>query len=48
MRDAIAGSQWVLLEESSHFSHVEEPERYRQALTDFLAKAEAASSADDE
>ena len=48
MRDAIAGSEWVLLEESSHFSHVEEPERYRQALTDFLAKAEAASSANDE
>jgi pimeloyl-ACP methyl ester carboxylesterase len=45
IRDAIVGSEWVLLEESSHFSHVEEPERYRQALTDFLAKAEAATSA---
>lgn len=43
MRDAIAGSEWVLLEESAHFAHVEEPERYREALTDFLARAEAAS-----
>jgi pimeloyl-ACP methyl ester carboxylesterase len=47
IRDAIVGSEWVLLEESSHFSHVEEPERYRQALTDFLAKAEAAGRAND-
>jgi proline-specific peptidase len=42
MRDAIAGSEWVLLEESSHLAHFEEPERYRQALTDFLARADAA------
>ncbi len=47
MRDAIAGSEWVLLEESSHSTHFEEPERYRHALTDFLAKAEAATSASD-
>ncbi|MFN2540290.1 MAG: alpha/beta fold hydrolase [Mycobacteriales bacterium] len=47
MRDGIPDSEWVLLEESSHLSHFEEPERYRQALTDFLAKAEAASRADD-
>lgn len=48
MRDAIAGSEWVLLEESSHSTFLEEPERYRQALTDFLAKAEAASRATEE
>ncbi len=48
MRDAIAGSEWVLLEASSHLTHFEEPERYRRALTDFLAKAEAASRANDE
>lgn len=47
MRDAIAGSEWVLLEESSHSTMFEEPERYRQALTDFLTKAEAASRATD-
>ena len=47
MRDAIAGSEWVLLEESSHSTHLEQPERYRQALTDFLAKAEGASSDND-
>lgn len=47
MRDAIAGSEWVLFEESSHATHFEEPERYRQALTDFLAKVEGASNAHD-
>ncbi|HUR49309.1 MAG TPA: alpha/beta fold hydrolase, partial [Acidimicrobiales bacterium] len=47
MRDAIAGSEWVLLEESSHSTHLEDPERYRQALTDFLAKAEAATHSRD-
>ena len=47
MRDAIAGAEWVLLEEGSHSTHLEEPERYRQALKDFLAKADAASSAND-
>jgi pimeloyl-ACP methyl ester carboxylesterase len=47
MRDAIAGSEWVLLEESSHATQFEEPERYRQALTGFLAKVDAASRAND-
>jgi len=47
MRDAIAGSEWVLLEESSHSTHLEQPERYRRALAAFLAKAEAASSTND-
>jgi pimeloyl-ACP methyl ester carboxylesterase len=38
----IAGSEWVLFEESSHTAFVEEPERYRAVLSDFLAHAEAA------
>jgi pimeloyl-ACP methyl ester carboxylesterase len=38
----IRGSEWVLFEESSHTAFLEEPERYRAVLTDFLARAEAA------
>jgi pimeloyl-ACP methyl ester carboxylesterase len=38
----IQGSEWVLFEESSHTAFLEEPERYRAVLTDFLARAEAA------
>jgi pimeloyl-ACP methyl ester carboxylesterase len=38
----IAGSEWVLFEESSHTAFVEEPERYRAVLTGFLDRAEAA------
>lgn len=36
----IPGSEWVLFEESSHTAFVEEPERYRAVLSDFLARAE--------
>ena len=32
----IAGSKWVLFENSSHMPHVEETERYLQVLTGFL------------
>jgi pimeloyl-ACP methyl ester carboxylesterase len=38
----IRGSEWVLFEESSHTAFVEEPERYRSVVVDFLARAEAA------
>jgi proline-specific peptidase len=38
----IPGAEWVLLEESSHTAFVEEPERFRSVLTDFLDRAEAA------
>jgi pimeloyl-ACP methyl ester carboxylesterase len=37
----IRGSRWVLFEESSHTAFVEEPERFRVVLADFLAEAEA-------
>ena len=34
----IAGSEWVVFEESSHMPHVEERERYMQVLGDWLAR----------
>lgn len=37
----IPGSRWVLFEESSHMPHVEEPERFRKVLIDFLDEVEA-------
>lgn len=36
----IAGSEWVVFEESSHTPHVEETERYLQVLQEFLARVE--------
>ena len=38
----IHGSEWVLFEDSSHMPFVEEPERFRAVLSDFLERAEAA------
>jgi len=34
--DGIAGSEWVVFEESSHMPHVEERERYMQVVGDWL------------
>ena len=39
IRDRIPGSEWVLLEESSHSPHVEEPERFLDAVESFLTRA---------
>jgi proline-specific peptidase len=36
----IAGSEWVVLEDSSHLSHVEEPELYMQTVRAFLQRVE--------
>jgi L-proline amide hydrolase len=36
----IHGSDWVLFEDSSHTAFLEEPERFRAVLADFLARAE--------
>ncbi len=36
----IAGSEWVVFEESSHMPHVEEPERSRAAVEAFLERVE--------
>lgn len=38
----IPGAEWMLFEESSHTAFVEEPERFRSVLADFLDRAEAA------
>jgi len=37
----IAGSEWVIFEQSAHLAHVEEPERYNRVLGDFLDRVEA-------
>jgi len=46
VHDGIAGSRWVIFEESSHMAHAEEPERYMHVLDGFLTDVEsrAASS----
>jgi proline-specific peptidase len=38
----IPGAERVLFEDSSHTAFIEEPERFRAVLSDFLARAEAA------
>ena len=38
VHDGIRGSEWVVFEESSHFAHAEEPERYLQVLGEFLVR----------
>jgi pimeloyl-ACP methyl ester carboxylesterase len=40
--DRLRGSEWVLFEESSHTAFVEEPERFRAVLGQFLARVESA------
>ena len=37
----IAGSEWILFENSSHVAHVEETDRYLDAVDEFLARVEA-------
>lgn len=38
----IEGSEWVVLENSSHLAHVEEPEAYFALVRQFLNKVEMA------
>jgi L-proline amide hydrolase len=40
IRDRIPNAEWVLLEESSHLPHVEEPERFVEAVEGFLERVE--------
>ncbi len=40
VHDGIAGSEWVLFENSSHTAHVEEADRYIQVLGDFISRHE--------
>jgi proline-specific peptidase len=39
----IAGSEWMIFEQSSHMAHVEEPERYMRVLDTFLTRVEASA-----
>jgi pimeloyl-ACP methyl ester carboxylesterase len=41
LHEGIAGSEWVLLEESAHMPYLEEPERYVEVVGAFLEKVEA-------
>ena len=38
LRDGIAGSEWVLFENSAHCPHVEEPERFTALVGDWLRR----------
>ncbi|HEX3330305.1 MAG TPA: proline iminopeptidase-family hydrolase [Gaiellales bacterium] len=38
LQQGIAGSEWVVFEESSHMPHVEERERFMQVVGDWLAR----------
>jgi len=40
MSAGIPDSQVVLFEESSHYAHAEEPERYLSVLDEFLSRVE--------
>jgi proline-specific peptidase len=40
LHNGIAGSKWVLFEESSHYAHSEEPEYFLSVINDFLAQVE--------
>ena len=40
VHQGIPGSRWVLFEHSSHMAHVEEEERYRQVLSEFIGQHE--------
>ena len=41
----IAGSEWVLFEESAHMPYLEEPERYLEIVGGFLGRVEAQTNA---
>ena len=37
VHEAIAGSEWVVIEDASHMPHVEKPTEFRDAVNAFLA-----------
>ena len=45
LQRGIPGSEWVMLENSSHLAHVEQPERYMALVQAFLDKVEAGATA---
>jgi L-proline amide hydrolase len=44
LRDAIAGAELHVFEQSSHLPHAEEPEAFRAVVDDFLARVEQTAS----
>jgi proline-specific peptidase len=42
LRDGIPDAEWVCFEESSHYAHAEEPERFVAVLDEFLTRVERA------
>jgi proline-specific peptidase len=40
VRDGIPGAEWVLFDESSHMPHVEEPERFLEVVSEWLARCD--------
>jgi pimeloyl-ACP methyl ester carboxylesterase len=40
LHDGIAGSEWVIFEDSAHMPYLEEPERYLHVVGDFLERVE--------
>ncbi len=44
MHNAIAGSDWIIFEQSSHMAHVEEKELYMQTIQAFIDRVEKRSS----
>jgi proline-specific peptidase len=41
LRRGILGSRTVIFEESAHLAHLEEPDKYRKVVADFLGEVEA-------
>jgi proline-specific peptidase len=40
----IAGSEWVILEQSAHMAHLEEEDEYRRVVNDFMRRVEGQDS----
>jgi L-proline amide hydrolase len=45
LHEGVAGSEWVLFEESSHTPYLEEPQRYLEVLSAFLERVERQTNA---
>jgi 3-oxoadipate enol-lactonase len=41
IHDGIAGSELAVIPSAAHLSNVEQPERFNQTLTEFLARVDA-------
>jgi L-proline amide hydrolase len=41
LHEGIAGSEWIIFEDSAHMPYLEEPERYLQVVGEFLERVEA-------